>query len=143
MKKLLLIACLLIFSVSVAVAQQQGPGSSGGGNGNQGNSQMGNMGGSFERLVERLGLDQQQADAIALIFEDAQLFREEERERSRAAAAANRAETHAQISGLLTPEQLALFEEQHQQREALRHALEDLRAERGFEGGRGSRGCDG
>ena len=144
MKKLLLIACLLTFSIGLAVAQQQGgPGSPGSGNGNQGGSQMGNkgnMGDSLARLVERLGLNEKQTQAIALIFEDSQALREEERERNRAVQGEIREATHTQIMAELTDAQRALFEEQRQQREALRGALDDLR---GYDGNRGSRGgCD-
>ena len=140
MKKTLLIALLLVLTAGMAIAQQRGgPDSFQGGKGKQGNFQRGNP---VERLTENLGLDESQAAQIALIFEDAQLLRNEERERSRAVAEETRANTHAQVLEVLTPEQQALFEEQRLKREEFRQALDDARAERGFGGGRGSRDCD-
>ena len=140
MKKTLLIALLLTLTAGMAIAQQQGgPGSFQGGKGKQGNFQRGNP---VERLTENLGLDESQAAQITLIFEDSQLLSTEERERSRAVAEEIRANTHAQVLEVLTPEQQALFEEQRQKREEFRRALEDARGERGFGGGRGSRDCD-
>jgi Spy/CpxP family protein refolding chaperone len=144
MKKVLLIALILTFAAGSAIAQQGNPGSGGGGMGKSSNSQAGgSIGNPVERLTELLGLDETQAAAIALIFEDSQLVREEERERARAAAEEQRANTHAQILEVLTPEQQAIFEEHQQQREALRQALEDLRADRGYGGRRGTGDCNG
>lgn len=141
MKKLLLIAFLLTFAVGTAIAQQGGgPGSQGqgGGQGNQGNSQNGGGNGNpVERMTELLGLDEVQVAAIELIFEDAQLAREEERERVRAASEGNRAVVHTQILDVLTDDQVIIFEEHQQQREALKQALQELRNERGFGGGGG------
>jgi Spy/CpxP family protein refolding chaperone len=140
MKKTLLIALLLVLTAGMAIAQQQGgPDSFQGGKGKQGNFQRGNP---VERLTENLGLDESQAAQIALIFEDAQLLRNEERERSWVVSEEIHTNTHAQVLEVLTPEQQALFEEQRQKREEFRQALEDARAERGFVGGRGSRDCD-
>jgi len=140
MKKALLIALLLTLTAGMAIAQQQGgPGSFQGGKGTQGNFQRGNP---VERLTENLGLNESQAAQIALIFEDAQLLRIEERERSRLVSEEIRANTHAQVLEILTPEQQALFEEQRQKREEFRRALEDARADRGFGGRRGSGDCD-
>ncbi|MDX2416978.1 MAG: hypothetical protein QNK19_05900 [Xanthomonadales bacterium] len=140
MKKTLLIALLLTLTAGMAIAQQQGgPGSFQGGKGKQGHFQRGNP---VERLTENLGLDESQTAQITLIFEDSQLLRTEERERSRAVAEEIRANTHAQVLEVLTPEQQALFEEQRQKREEFRQSLEDARGERGFGGGRGSRDCD-
>lgn len=144
MKKVLLIAFLLTLATGTAMAQ--GPGQNGGGNGNPGNSfngQNGNPGNPVDRLVDRLGLDEVQAAAIAIIFEENQALREEQRAQARAAAAENRAAVHAQIMEVLTPEQQALFEEQRQQRDALRQALEDLNAERRMGRGRGMGDCSG
>ncbi len=146
MRKVLLIALLLTFAAGTAMAQQGGPGQKGGGNGNHGNfhsGNYGNPGNPVDRLTERLGLDEAQAAAIALIFEENQALREEERAQARAAAEENRAAVHAQIMEVLSPEQQALFEEQRQQREALRQALEDLNAERGMGRGRGTGDCSG
>jgi len=140
MKRSLLIALLLILTAGMAIAQQQdGSGSFQGGKGKQGHFQRGNQ---AERLTENLGLDESQAAQIALIFEDAQLLRNEERERTRAVFEEIRATTHAQVLEVLTPEQQALFEEQRQKREEFREALKDARADRGFGEGRGSRDCD-
>lgn len=136
MKKLLLIALLLTFTAGSAVAQQQGgPGSPPGSKGQPANSQAGNRGSSVDRLTERLGLDEDQAAQIALIFEDAQQLRDEERELARLASEEQRAITHEQIMDVLTDDQKVLFEELRQQREELRQALEDVRADRGFGGG--------
>lgn len=143
MKKLLLVALLLTFAAGTAIAQQGGgqgggQGNQGGGQGNQGNSQNGGSNGSpVERLTELLGLAEAQIAAIELIFEDNQALREEERERARAAAEKNRADTHALIMAELTDDQKAIFEEHRQQREALKQALEELRNDRGFGGGGG------
>jgi Spy/CpxP family protein refolding chaperone len=43
---------------------------------------------------------------------------------------------------VLTPEQQALFEEQLQQREQIRQAMEEARADRGFGGRRGNGDCN-
>ena len=70
------------------------------------------------------------------------MLHDEERERSRLAADEIRANVHAQLRLVLTPEQQALFDEQLQQREQLRLQLEDMHAERGFGGGgRGNGDC--
>ena len=146
MKKLLLIALILTFAAGTAIAQQQGgPGSQSGAKGNPGNAQTGGYSGSpVERLTDLLGLDESQAAAIELIFEDSQFLREEERERARLISEENRANTHVQIMDVLTAEQQAIFEEHRQQRENMKQALEELRAERGFGGGgRGTRDCEG
>jgi hypothetical protein len=125
------------------MAQQGGPGPSGG-NGGHGTGQYGNPGNPADRLAERLGLDEAQAAAIALIFEEHQSIRDQERENARLIAEENRALLHAQIMEQLTPEQQALYEEHLQQREALRQALEDLNAERRMGGhGRGTGDCSG
>jgi Spy/CpxP family protein refolding chaperone len=136
MKKLLLVAFLLTFAAGTAIAQQGGPGSQGGGQGKPGNAQNGgNSGSPVERLTELLRLNEDQVADIEYIFEGNQALREEERERTRAAAEKNRGDTHALILAELTPDQIAFFEEQRQQREALKQALEELRNERGFGGG--------
>lgn len=138
MKKLLLIALLLTFAVGTAVAQQGGPGSQGGGKGNQGNSQNGGGNGNpVERMTELLELTEAQVAKITLIFEDAQLAREEERQIARAAAEDHRAFVHAEIMAVLVGEQKTRYEEHQQQREALKQALQELRNERGYGGGGG------
>jgi Spy/CpxP family protein refolding chaperone len=142
MKKALLIAFLLTLTTGMAIAQQQGgPGSPPGGQGNRGHFNAVNQGNPVDRLTERLGLDEAQAAAIALIFEETQLLRDEERERSCAVSDEIRANTHAQIMAVLTSEQQALFEEQRHRREELMQALEDAGAEHGFGGGHAMRGC--
>jgi Spy/CpxP family protein refolding chaperone len=140
MKKALLIALLLTFTAGTAIAQQQG--GPGGGKGHSGNAHSGNFGDPVERMTESLGLDEAQAAAIALIFEENQLLRDDEREQARAMAEEMRANTHAQILELLTPEQVALFEAQLQEREAFRQKLEEYRAERGLGEGRGTGDCN-
>jgi Spy/CpxP family protein refolding chaperone len=138
MKKTLLIALVLTLSAGLAVAQQRGgpPGPAPGHNGMGGNPT-----GQVERLTEQLGLSEEQAAELAGIFEEAQLLRDEERERARLSAEENRAAVHARIQQMLTPEQQLLFEEQLQKREQLRQDLEDLRGERGFGSGRGPGDC--
>jgi hypothetical protein len=145
MKKTLLTALILTFSTSMAVAQPQGgpkadPGSNGLGglNGNPGYSYALSQ---TERLTERLGLSDEQAAELALIFEDAQMLRDEERERARLAADEIRAGIHDRIRLMLNDQQQALFDSHIQERDQLRQALEDLRAERGF-GGYGGLGGD-
>ena len=141
MKKTLLVALILMLSAGMAIAQQQG--GPGGGEGNRGDSQAGNCGNPVERLTENLGLDEAQAAEIAFIFEETQLLREEERERCRAAADEIRATTHARVMEELTPDQQARFEEQRQEREQMRQAIKEFRADGGFGGGRGTGDCNG
>ena len=144
MKKTLLIALVLLLTSGMAIAQQNGgPEGSQGGKGNMANSHRGNTGNPVDRLTERLGLDETQAEEIALIFEETQLLREEERERCRAAADEIRATTHARVMEELTPDQQARFEEQRQEREQMRQAIKEFRADGGFGGGRGTGDCNG
>lgn len=141
MKKTLLIALLLTLTAGMASAQQQGgPGMVPGMHGNPGALHAGNPVNPADRLTENLGLDEAQAAEIASIFEEARLLRDEERERSRLAGDEIRANVHAQIMALLTPEQQTRFEDQLQKREQLRQDLEDMRAEHGF-GGHGMGDC--
>jgi len=138
MRKTLLTALILTFSAGTAIAQQQGgPNADPGLNGNPGYSYALNR---AERLTERLGLSEEQAAELAVIFEEAQMLRDEERERARLVADEIRATIHERIQLMLSPEQQALFEEQLQDREQLRQALEELRAERGFGGFGGGHG---
>lgn len=151
MKKTLLIALVLLLTSGMAIAQQnggQGPGQGGpssaqDGTDNPGNFQNRNSVSKVERLTERLGLDDEQVAAITVILEDAEMVRNEERERSRAIAMENREITHAAIMSVLTPEQQALMEEQMQEREQMRQTLEDMGMNRGFGRGRGTGDCDG
>ena len=139
MKKVLLIALILTFAAGSAIAQQGVPG---GGTGQQGPSQAsGNFGNPVDRMTELLGLDEAQAESIALIFEDNHALREAEQERARAFAKDLRTSTHAQIMEVLTPDQQVIFDEHQQQREALRQAMKDLMPERGFGGRRGTGDC--
>ncbi len=142
MKKILLIALLLTLASGMAIAQQQG----GQGSPQEGKGQQAGFNSTYrvnpvERLTENLGLDEAQAAEIAFIFEEAHLLRDEERERTRAIADENRVNTHARIMEMLTPEQQVLFEEQRQKREDMRQALDEIRAERGYGGGRGTGDC--
>jgi len=144
MKKTLLTALILTFATGMAVAQQQGgPNADPGSNGM--NAQNGSPGYSYalnraERLTERLGLSDEQAAELALIFEDAEMLRDEERERARLAADEIRAAVHDRIRLMLTDEQQDLFDEQLQERDQLRQALDDLRAEHGYGGFGGGHG---
>ena len=145
MKKTLLIALVLILTSGMAIAQQNGGGEGfQGGKGNMSNDRgnRGNRGNPVDRMTENLGLDETQAAEIALIFEETELLREEEREKCRATSEELRENTHLQILEVLTPDQQALFEEQLQQREQMRQAMEEARADRGFGGGRRNGGCD-
>lgn len=147
MKKILLIALLLSLAAGTAIAQgQQGYGNGSGGNGNAGNSFAQNPGNPVDRLTELLGLDEDQAIEVAAIFEESQLSREEERERTRLMNCDIRANTHDQVLAVLTAEQAALFEEHQLNREAMRRAFAEMQREHGggnFGGGRGMQGCDG
>ncbi len=142
MKKIVLIAFLFALAAGTAMAQQGqgGPGNAGG-NGNPavaGNSAgPGGPGDPAARLTELLGLDDVQAAEIAAIFEDAQLLREQEQERARQFASDMRASIHEQIVLLLTPEQLALYEEHQAKREEFRQMLDEMRQSRGGNGGGG------
>ncbi|MGB7451503.1 MAG: hypothetical protein WBM36_05170, partial [Lysobacterales bacterium] len=104
MKKTLLIALVLLLTSGMAIAQQNGgPEGFQGGKGNMANNHRGNHGNPVDRLTERLGLDETQAAEIALIFEETQLLREEEREKCRAMSEELRENTHTQIIEVLTP----------------------------------------
>lgn len=140
MKKLVLIALLL--SMATGTAMAQGMGGNGNGNGaggGKGNPAMtgGGAGDPAARLTEVLGLDEAQAAAVAAIFEDAQLLREEEQERARLFAEEVRAGIHEDIIALLTPEQLALYEEHQAKRAEFRAMLDEMRQARGGNGGGG------
>ena len=152
MKKVLLIAFLLTLAMGTAIAQNKGGGQGQGGKGQPGNSFSGNayggnQGNPVDRLTEELGLDETQVATIEAIFEENQLLREEERERSRQANCDLRADTHTQILAVLTPDQVDLFDEMQQNRQALRQAIEEMRQYHGggaggFGGGRGPGDCD-
>ncbi len=144
MKKVLLIAFLLTLATGMAIAQNQGQGGNGGGNGNP--AVTGNPGGQggpgnpVDRLTEVLGLDEIQADELAAIFEEAQSLRDQEQERARQFACDVQASIHEQILLLLTPEQLALYEEHQAKRAEFRQMLDEMRQARGGAGGFGGRG---
>ena len=145
MKKTLLIALVLMLTSGMAVAQQNGgPDGFQDGKGNMSNDRgnRGNRGNPVDRMTEHLGLDETQAAKIALIFEETELLREEEREKCRATSAELRENTHLQILEVLYPDQQALFEEQLLQREQMKQAMEEARADRGFGGGRGNGDCN-
>jgi len=138
MKKLVLIALLLTMAAGTAMAQGMG-GNGNGAGGAKGNPAMtgGGPGDPVARLTEVLGLDETQVAAIAAIFEDAQLLREEEQERARLFAEEMRAAIHEDITALLTPEQLALYEAHQAKREEFRAMLDEMRQSRGGNGGGG------
>jgi len=149
MKKLLLIALLLALSTGVAIAQGQGSGQGSiGGSGGHGNGMAGghgNFGNPLDRMTEQLGLNEAQVAAIAAIFDENQALRDEEREKSRLISCDIRANTQAQILGILTPEQIAIHEELQLQREEFRRAYEDMQQSRGrsgFGNGPGKPDCD-
>ena len=142
MKKTLLIALVLILTSGMAIAQQNGGGEGfQGGKGNMAN-ERGNRGNPVDRMTEHLGLDETQAAEIALIFEETELLREEEREKCRATSEELRENTHLQILEVLNPDQKALFEEQLLQREQMRQAIREARADRDFGGRRGNGDCN-
>jgi hypothetical protein len=139
MKKIVLIAMLFALATGSAFAQGNGNGS-GGGQGGPGTGQgqgAGNPGNPVDRLTELLGLDEVQAAAIAVIFEEAQLLRQEERERARAVAAEHRAYMQSAILAELTPEQIAIYEAHQAERAAFRQAFDEMMAERRSRGGGG------
>lgn len=138
MKKTLLIALVLLLTSGMAIAQQNGgPEGPQGGEGNMANTYRGNPGNPADRMTERLGLDETQAAKIALIFEETQLLREEERENCRATSEALRENTHAQVMEVLSAEQQALFAAQLEERQQMKQAMDEARADRGFGGGGG------
>lgn len=140
MNKTLLIALVLLLTSGMAIAQQNGgPDGSQGGKGNMAREDRGNP---VDRMTEHLGLNEAQAAEIALIFEENQLLREEERENCRAMSEEIRENNHTQIMAVLDADQLALFEAELQQREQMRQAMEDMRADRGCGGGRGTGDCN-
>lgn len=143
MKKLALIAFVLIFAAGTAVAQQGGPGQ-GGGKGKPGNGQQG--GGSYgdpiARMTELLDLSDEQITKLEIIFENSQAVREEAREQMREAAEFHREAVRAQVEGVLLPEQAALWKEHQLEREALRKTLEEMGYGRG-NGGAGNGGNGG
>jgi Spy/CpxP family protein refolding chaperone len=103
----------------------------------------GGAGDPVARLTEVLGLDDAQAAAVAAIFEDAQLLRDQEREQARLFAEEMRASIHEDITALLTPEQLALYEEHQAKRAEFRAMLDEMRQTRGGNGGGGRGTGDG
>lgn len=144
MKKIVMIALLLTLAMGTTITQaQQGNGKGPGGNGNPASSFAHNP---ADRLTEQLGLDEVQAAEVAAIFEASHLLREEEREKNREVACEIRENTHAQIMAVLTPEQLALFDDMQQRRQEMRQAFEEMQQENGGRGfGHGRRGmleCD-
>ena len=145
MKKTLLIALVLILTSGMAIAQQNGgPDGFQDGKGNMSNDRgnRGNRGNPVDRMTENLGLDETQAAEIALIFEETELLREEEREKCRATSEELRENTHLQILEVLNPDQKALFDEQLLQREQMRQAIREARADRDFGGRRGNGDCN-
>jgi Spy/CpxP family protein refolding chaperone len=137
MKKIVLIAMLFALATGSAFAQGSGSGN-GGGQGGPGMGQgAGKAGNPVDRLTELLGLSDAQAAAIAIIFEEAQLLREEERERARAVAEEHRAYMQSAILAELTLEQAALYEAHQAERAAFRQAFEDMMAERRMRGSSG------
>jgi hypothetical protein len=148
MKKIVLIAFLFALATGTAMAQQGqgGPGNAGG-NGNP--SVTGNPGGQggpgnpVDRLTEVLGLDEIQAAALAAIFADAQLLRDQEQQRARDFACDVQASIHEQIVLLLDADQLALYEEHQAKRAEFRQMLDEMRQARGGAGGFGGHGAGG
>lgn len=150
MKKVLLIAFLFALATGTAIAQSQGQGGNGNGGGNGNPAMSGNPGGPGDpagRLTEVLGLDEIQAAELAAIFEDAKLLRDQEQERAHQFACDMQASIHEQIVLLLTPEQLALYEEHQAKRAEFRQMLDEMRQAHGgaggFGGGRGPGDCNG
>ena len=138
MKKLILIALLLTMAAGTAMAQGMG-GNGNGAAGGKGNPAMtgGGPGDPVARLTEVLGLSDTQAEAVAAIFEAAQLLREEEQERARQFAEEMRTTIHDEISLLLSAEQLELYEEHQAKRAEFRAMLDEMRQARGGNGGGG------
>ena len=124
MKKTLLITMMLIFAAAgTANAQMQ----SGSGNGPSDGVTPG------ARMIEELGLDEYQAEMIAIILEEARVLHQEVRDLTLQMHNEIKTEAHADVADLLTEDQLLRFEE-----------LQLLRAERwGGEQGRGQGNRDG
>lgn len=143
MKKVLLIAFLLVFATGTAIAQSQGQGGNGNGGGKGNAAMTGNPGGPGDpvaRLTDLLGLDEVQVASLTAIFEEAQLLREQEQERARLLAEEMRTTIHDEIVAVLTPEQLALYEEHQAKREEFKQMLDEMRQARGGAGGFGGGG---
>ena len=134
MKKILLIALILTLAMGTAIAKQQ-----------RGSGSPGARGGDpVAHLTEQLGLDADQVAQITAIFEETRTLRDEERQKSREIFCEIRTDSHGQVVAVLTPEQLALFEEMQQNRDELKRAINEARAELGHGGGDRERlGCDG
>ena len=143
MKKIVLIAMLFALATGSAIAQGMGNGN-GQGDGGQGMGQgAGNPGNPVDRLTELLGLDEAQAAAIAALFEDAQLLRDQQREQARLAAEEHRAYMQSEILAVLTPEQVDIYEAHKAEKAAFRKAFNEMMAERRGRGGKGGGGFGG
>ena len=140
MKKIVLIAMVFALATGSAFAQGAGNGN-GGGQGGPGMSQ--GAGDPVARLTELLGLDGAQAAAIAAIFEEAQLLREEERARAYAVAEEHREYMQSAILAELTDDQIAIYEAHLAERAAFRQAFDEMMAERRARGGNGGNGGGG
>ena len=143
MKKIVLIAMLFALATGSVFAQGMGNGNGQGGGGQGIGQGAGNPGNPVDRLTELLGLDEAQAAAIAAIFEDAQLLRDQQREQARLAAEEHRAEIQAAIHAELYPEQIAIYEAHQAEKAAFRKAFNEMMAERRGRGGQGGGGFGG
>lgn len=138
MKKLVLITLLITMAAGTAMAQGMGGNGNGAGGGN-GKSAVatGGPGNQLDRLTEVLGLDADQVAALTVTFADVQVLREQEQEQQRLFAEEMRETIHAAIVAVLTPEQLALFEDHQAKRAEFKAMLDEMRQARGGAGGNG------
>ncbi|MGD9264972.1 MAG: hypothetical protein PVJ71_04250 [Lysobacterales bacterium] len=144
MKKIVLIAMLFALATGSVYAQGIGNGNGGGQGGGQGSGQGGgNPGSPVDRLTELLGLDAAQVADLTAIFDDAQLLREQERERARAIAEEHQAAMKSAILAILYPEQVAIYEAHQAEKAAFRKAFDEMMAERRGRGGNAGGGFGG
>ena len=132
MKKLTLIALVLLLAMGTAIAKQKGGP----------NSPPRGGGDPIERLTDQLGLNVDQVAEITAIFEETKALRDEEKEAFKAILCELRAGSHTQIIAVLTPEQQALFDELQQKREETRAAFMETHPEHKGGGRHGMMDCD-
>jgi hypothetical protein len=136
----------MVFALATGSVFAQGFGNGNGGaqGGGQGIGQgAGNPGNPVDRLTELLGLDETQVADLTAIFDEAQLLREQERERARTIAEEHQAYMQSAILAVLYPEQVAIYEAHQAERAAFRQAFNEMMAERRGRGGSGGNGGGG
>ena len=140
MNRLLLTTFLLSMIVGIAQAQPRGQGPKGAG------WKDGPRGNPAARMIEQLGLSEEQATQVEAIFEDARAMHQSQREESDESFCAIRAATHARVMEVLNEDQQALLEEHKSNRDergAGNMRGEHGKGKKGKRGGRGSGGRSG